>query len=166
MRRRHSGLRRANDGFGVARARVVRRPRAGDDVPLLVTDVFLADRYTYPDPLMRVRYAYALRPDRVDARITVTSLCDLGRCGRTWRRAFVKEPKVVASVTGGRATRTATLDDAGALVCQYAGSGPPEGPVLRTGQCAADRRSRVLAGLLIPVALVALVVCLATDVLV
>jgi hypothetical protein len=30
----------------------------------------------------------------------------------------------------------------------------------------ADRRSRVLAGLLIPVALVALVVCLATDVLV
>jgi hypothetical protein len=37
------------------------------------------------------------------------------------------------------------------------------GPPSRSG---ADRRSRVLAGLLIPVALVALVVCLATDVLV
>lgn len=37
------------------------------------------------------------------------------------------------------------------------------GPSSRSG---ADRRSRVLAGLLIPVALVALVVCLATDVLV
>jgi hypothetical protein len=37
------------------------------------------------------------------------------------------------------------------------------GPPSRSG---ADRRSRVLAGLLVPVALVALVVCLATDVLV
>src|SRR5215213_8108392 len=37
------------------------------------------------------------------------------------------------------------------------------GPPSRPG---ADRRSRVLAGLLIPVALVVLVVCLATDVLV
>jgi hypothetical protein len=37
------------------------------------------------------------------------------------------------------------------------------GPPSRSG---ANRRSRVLAGLLIPVALVALVVCLATDVLV
>jgi hypothetical protein len=36
------------------------------------------------------------------------------------------------------------------------------GPPSRSG---VDRRSRVLAGLLIPVALVALVVCLATDVL-
>ena len=40
--------------------------------------------------------------------------------------------------------------------------GPP-GPPSRSGT---DRRSRVLAGLLIPVALFALVVCLATDVLV
>jgi Putative prokaryotic signal transducing protein len=40
--------------------------------------------------------------------------------------------------------------------------GPP-GPPSRSG---ADRRSRVLAGLLIPVALVVLVVCLATDVLI
>jgi hypothetical protein len=38
-------------------------------------------------------------------------------------------------------------------------SGPPS-------LSSADRRSRLLAGLLIPVALVALVVCLATDVLV
>jgi hypothetical protein len=37
------------------------------------------------------------------------------------------------------------------------------GPPSRSG---ADRRSRVLAGLLIPVALVVLVVCVATDVLV
>jgi hypothetical protein len=37
--------------------------------------------------------------------------------------------------------------------------GPPSRPTI-------DRRSRVLAGLLIPVALVALVVCLATDVFV
>ena len=36
----------------------------------------------------------------------------------------------------------------------------------RPSRSGADRRSRVLAGLLIPVALVALVVCLATDVLV
>jgi hypothetical protein len=133
----------ANEGFGVARARVVRRPRAADGVPVLVTDVFLADRFTYPEPLLRVRYAYAVRPERLDARITVTSLCDLGRCGRTRLRAFVKEPKIVASLTGGRASRTATFDDAGRLVCQYAGAGPPEGPVLRTGQCAAYRRMRV-----------------------
>ena len=39
-------------------------------------------------------------------------------------------------------------------------SGPP------SRRSRADRRSRVLAGLLIPVALVALVVCLATDVVV
>ena len=40
-------------------------------------------------------------------------------------------------------------------------SGPPV-----AGGSRADRRSRVLAGVLIPVALVALVVCLATDVVV
>jgi Putative prokaryotic signal transducing protein len=40
--------------------------------------------------------------------------------------------------------------------------GEPEAPV-RSGR---DRRSRVLAALLIPVALVVLVVCLATDVIV
>jgi hypothetical protein len=40
--------------------------------------------------------------------------------------------------------------------------GPP-GPPARSR---ADRRARLLAGLLIPVALVALVVCLATDVIV
>jgi hypothetical protein len=40
--------------------------------------------------------------------------------------------------------------------------GEPEPP----SRSFADRRTRVLAGLLIPVALVALVVCLATDVLV
>lgn len=131
---------RANGGFGVAGSRVVNRPSAADG--RLVLDVLLSDRFTYPRPLVRVRYAYRLRPERLETRVTVTSLCDHGRCGRTRLRAFVKEPKVVASLRGP-VFRTATFDDGGRMVCRYRGSGPAAGPLLSSGQCGADRRARV-----------------------
>jgi hypothetical protein len=132
---------RDNDGFGVSGARVVRRPSRDEAVARLVLDVDLSDRFTYPRPIARVRYAYEIRRAEVAARITVTALCHHGRCGRTPLVAFVKEPKVVASVRG--VYRAAIFDDEGRFVCQYRNPGPPSGPLLDTGQCAADRRAVV-----------------------
>jgi hypothetical protein len=134
---------RANGGFGVSAARVVRTPDARDPAPELVVDVFFSDAFTFPRPLMRVRYEYALRPASVDATVTVTTLCNGGRCGRTPAVAFVKEPKLVAHVTGGGLTHTVTFDASGEPVCRYDGAGPATGPILETGQCAANDRVRI-----------------------
>lgn len=134
---------RDNAGFGVSAARIVRTPRNDDDPPTLVLDVFLSDGATFPRPLMRVRYRYALRADALTAWISATQLCPHGRCGRTRQIAFVKEPKLVAHATGGGFTRMATFDDRGRLVCVYTGGGRPRGPILETGQCAADVRTRL-----------------------
>lgn len=134
---------RANGGFGVAGSRVLRRPRAGDLVPELTVEVDLTDAYTQPRPLVRVRYRYRLEPEALVSWVAVTTLCPAGRCGRTPLRAFVKEPKLVASVTGGATAETVTYDAAGRPVCRYAGGGPPAGPVLETGQCSANERLRV-----------------------
>ncbi len=134
---------RDTGGFGVVGSRVLVRPRAGDPTPRLVVDVLLADAYTAPRPLVRVRYAYTVRASQLVARITVTQLCPRGRCGRTRATAFVKEPKLVAHVTGGGFTRMLTLDTSGRGVCQDVRAGPESGPILETGQCGADGRARM-----------------------
>ena len=134
---------RDNRGFGVVGSRVVQPPDARAAVPVLALDVLLSDGFTWPRPLVRLRYRYELHPSALRSRITVTQLCARGRCGTTSALAFVKEPKLVAHVTGGGFTRMATFDGEGKLVCVYTGAGPPAGPILETGQCGADGRERL-----------------------
>lgn len=133
----------ANDGFGVVASRVLQRPEGGAPVAELTLQVDLADAFTTPRPLMRVEYRYRLEADSLTSWVSVTQLCPAGRCGRTALLAFVKEPKLAASVTGGSTAATVVYDSAGRPVCRWDGGGPPSGPILRTGQCGADDRLRV-----------------------
>jgi hypothetical protein len=119
----------ANHGFGVTRTRVLERT-AGS----LAVEVELSDGYTRPDPLMRVRYRYELEPDALRSEVTVTELCDLGRCGRTRKLAFLKEPKLVVHA-GPAYDRVAVLDGSGTPVCSTGANGPSHGPILATTQC-------------------------------
>jgi len=95
---------------GVDRARIVAEPRVVDGVGRMTIDVFLKDNHVSPaQPLVRVRYRYRVRPRVVRAAIDVTELCGDGRCG--WKgRAFVKEPKLEASIDGGGYTQMVVLD--------------------------------------------------------
>jgi hypothetical protein len=95
---------------GVARAAVVDPPRVADGVGRLTVDVFLRDNHVARgQALVRVRYRYRVQPRVVDAAIGVTELCRDGDCG--WHgRAFVKEPKLQASVTGGGYSRLVVVD--------------------------------------------------------
>jgi hypothetical protein len=127
----------ANGGFGVVASRVV---ELGDDS--LTVEVDLGDGFTYPEPLMRVRYRYAVEPDAVSSWITVTELCGDGSCGRTDELAFVKEPKLVAH-TGNAFARLDVLDPAVGTVCSARPGGPARGPILRTTQCSDPRRAVV-----------------------
>lgn len=134
---------RGNGGFGVVRS-FVSEPVARDgDAVTFAVDVLFSDMYTYPRPLLQIRYRYRFEPSVAKSWIDVTPLCNRGRCGRTRALAFVKEPKLVAHVTGGEYTRTAIFGEAGDLQCIYLGGGGPRGPILDTGQCGADSRTRV-----------------------
>jgi hypothetical protein len=133
----------ANHGFGVTASRLIEQPLASGDAVTFAIAVDFSDMYTYPAPLLRVEYRYRFEPDVVKSWIEIVPLCPRGRCGRTRRLAFVKEPKLVAHVTGGRFTRMATFDEDGSLACQYVGGGPARGPILRTGQCGAPERARL-----------------------
>jgi hypothetical protein len=119
----------ANGGFGVADSRVVELEDAS-----LAVEVDLSDAYTYPEPLMRVRYRYAVEPDALSSWVTVTELCGDGRCGRTSELAFIKEPKLVAHA-GNSFERLEVLDMGGGEVCSARPAGPAQGPILRTTQC-------------------------------
>ena len=134
---------RANRGFGVVRTTLVEPLYRDADGLRLTVDVELSDAYTFPKPLLHVRYRYRFASDVVESWIEVTPRCALGRCGRTRARAFVKEPKLVAHVTGGGYTRMATFDSEGALVCVYVGGGGRAGPIYDTGQCDAPARERL-----------------------
>ena len=133
----------ANRGFGVVRTTLAEPPYRDADALRLTIDVELSDAYTFPEPLLHVRYRYRFAADLVESWIAVTPTCPHGRCGRTRARAFVKEPKLVAHVTGGGYTRMATFDSAGELVCVYVGGGGPKGPIYDTGQCDAPARERL-----------------------
>jgi hypothetical protein len=137
-------------GFGVSAARLLAAPAAGaddagDPYVSFAVEVELSDEWTYPEPLMRVRYRYRVHREAVRAWIAVTELCPGGRCGSTSRRAFLKEPKLAAGTRAGAPlpySRAAILDGEGALRCIFVGGGPPEGPVLHTGQCGHPGRAR------------------------
>ena len=131
----------ANRGFGVVASAPERVRRVAPDAVELGVAVLFSDVYTYPRPLLRVRYRYRFERDVVKSWIEIRPLCSRGRCGRTRSLAFVKEPKLVAHVVGGGFTRMSTWEDDGRLACVYVGGGGPRGPILDTGQCAADRRS-------------------------
>lgn len=137
---------RAAGGFGVAASRVARVPRTDERVPTLAVEVDLTDRFTFPRPLVRLRYHYRLRPRELEVHVTVVSLCPSGRCGRTRALAFVKEPKLVAHVTGGDYDRMTVLDRTGRVVCAAAGAGTATGPILETTQCDDDGRALVRFG--------------------
>jgi hypothetical protein len=135
-------------GFGVSRSRLLEEPRPGTDddgaeYVSFAVEAELSDGATYPQALMRVRYRYRVHRDAVRAWIAVTELCPRGRCGRTAERAFLKEPKLAAGMRSQRPlpySRAAIFDGSGELRCLFVGGGPPEGPVLHTGQCAHSDR--------------------------
>ena len=115
----------------------------------MTIDVFLRDNHVAPSQAMiRVRYRYRVRPHVVRAAIVVTELCARGRCG--WQgRAYVKEPKLQASVTGGGYSRLVVLDadglrarntlERGGSPCLWAGVDARH----QTGQCDDPERETV-----------------------
>ena len=129
-----------NRGFGVTDSRVLERTATS-----LAVEVDLSDPYTRPRPLMRVRYRYELEPHALRTGVTVTELCDEGRCGRTSRLAFIKEPKLVVHA-GPAYDRVAVLDDRGQTVCESGRRGPREGSILVTEQCDDAARAVVRLG--------------------
>jgi hypothetical protein len=114
-------------------------------------------RSTTDIDLVKVAYAH----DEIEAEF-LQGLLREADVGSVVRRApGFDVPEFLAA--GPRHVLVAASDVAVAQdVLREVDAGQP-GPPSLSG---ADRQSRVLAGLLIPVALVALVVCLATDVLV
>jgi hypothetical protein len=134
---------------GVIRSSVVEEPAVDDGIGRLTVDVFLGDNQVSSSrPLVRVRYRYRFLADEVHAAITITQLCRAGRCG--WgRRAFLKEPKLVAAVNGGGYRRQVVLDSRGRIAqnriegyrgdrsCAWAGTDP----LRRTGHCDDDDRT-------------------------
>jgi hypothetical protein len=134
---------RANGRFGVVGAEVVEQPREEGDAVEFRIDVLFTDAYTFPAPILRAAYSYRFEPALVRSRVDLYPLCPRGRCGRTSALAFVKEPKLVAHLTGGAFSRMATFVEDGTLACIYVGGGPPSGPILDTGQCAAQTRARL-----------------------
>jgi hypothetical protein len=130
----------ASRGFGVTASRVLERTPSS-----LAVEVDLSDRYTRPRPLMRVRYRYDLEPRALRTEVTVTELCGLGRCGRTRRLAFMKEPKLVVHA-GPAYRRVEVLDGRGDSVCSSGRTGPRRGPILITEQCDDPGRKTVRFG--------------------
>jgi hypothetical protein len=134
---------------GVGSAFVVDRPRVVGGVGRMTIDVFLGDGHvTASQPMIRVRYRYRVHPRVVRASIGVTELCNAGRCG--WQgRAFVKEPKLGAAVTGGGYSRLVVLAADGHVarnVLEHRGSACVwEGVDARrqTGQCDDPQRETV-----------------------
>jgi hypothetical protein len=126
-----------NGGFGVTASRLLELGERS-----LAVAVELSDGQTYPEPLMRVEYRYEVAADALRSSVTVTELCGDGRCGRTDELAFLKEPKVVAHV-GSAFERMDVLDAAGGGVCGAEPTGPEQGPILATTQCAAPGRRTV-----------------------
>jgi hypothetical protein len=134
---------------GVGSAFVVDGPRVVGGVGRLTIDVFLRDSHvTAKQPMVRVRYRYRVHPHVVRVSIGVTELCNAGRCG--WQgRAFVKEPKLGAAVTGGGYSRLVVLAADGQVahnVLEHRGSACVwEGVDARrqTGQCDDPQRETV-----------------------
>ncbi len=126
-----------NGGFGVSASRLVELAEDSFTVELE-----LSDGFTYPEPVMRVRYRYLVEPEELRSWVTVTELCAEGSCGRTDDLAFLKEPKLVAHLTRGY-ERMDVLDARGRPVCSSRPVGPPQGPILETTQCDDPGRSRV-----------------------
>jgi hypothetical protein len=136
-------------GVGVGGASVVEQPRVVDGVGRLTVDTFLRDNHVVSaQPMMRVRYRYRVDAHAVHVAIGVTELCANGDCG--WQgRAFLKEPKLQASVTGGGYSRLVVLDADGAVAsdgsdgrrspCVWAGTDARR----HTGQCDDPRRETV-----------------------
>src|SRR5262249_5855615 len=134
---------------GVAGAAVVDPPRVVDGVGRLTVDVVLRDNHVAPaQPMVRVRYRYRFHARVVRVAIGVTELCRDGECG--WHgRAFVKEPKLQASVTGGGYSRLVVVDANGHVArnrlehpgraCVWSGVDAR----LATGQCDDPQRQRV-----------------------
>ena len=115
----------------------------------MTIDVFLRDNHVAPGrPMVRVRYRYRVRPHVVRAAIVVTELCRDGRCG--WQgRAYVKEPKLQASVTGGGYSRLVVLDAHGRVArntLEHGGSAVRLGGSRREATDGAVRRSRARDG--------------------
>jgi hypothetical protein len=138
-------------GFGVSAARLLEPPRSGADErgdPFVgfAVEVELADAWTHPEPLVRVRYRYRVHREAVRSWVAISQLCPEGQCGDTPELAFVKEPKLAAGLRSDSPlpyARAAVFDEAGELRCIYVSGGPAEGPVLETGQCAHPGRTRV-----------------------
>jgi hypothetical protein len=134
---------------GVGRAAVVDSAHVVDGVGRMTIDVFLRDNHVASStPMVRVRYRYRVYPHVVHAAIGVTELCRDGDCG--WQgRAYIKEPKLQASVTGGGYARMVVLDADGRVArnvvehrgspCVWSGADARR----QTGQCDDPQREVV-----------------------
>lgn len=136
--------------FGVSSAKVIDGPRmdsSGD--AWLSMDVFFTDAWTYPTPIMRLRYTYRVSASVIRMWASVTEHCNNGVCGNgAPGNAFIKEPKFVASVNAGAFRRIAVFNDKGEVAtnshsgnptCLFDGSSNPQSS---TNQCDADQRTR------------------------
>jgi hypothetical protein len=133
---------RPNGGFGVVRSTVAEAPAVDGDAVTFAIDVFFSDMFTYPKPLLSVRYRYRFEPSLVRTWVDVRPLCAGGRCGRTRMRAFVKEPKLVAHARNVFSTMS-VYDATGTRVCAGDPAGPATGPILETTQCDTPSRDRL-----------------------
>jgi len=124
----------ATDGFGVARTFVHRKPTFLD-AGTLAFGLTVEFKDLFADPIMRVTYDYEFydtgpgtvdgdaAPGGVRVWTSVETLCPNGQCGSTNMTAFLKEPKLVASLApssaGGLEYRhVSVLDDSGNAVSQ------------------------------------------------
>ncbi len=139
-----------NGGFGVTSAKIVTPPSVdGAGVGHLTVDVFFSDAYTYPAPLLRVRYKYEVRPSVIDMWALVTEHCAGGVCGaKPPGPAYISEPKFLSAVVGGGYSRMAMFDGKNAVAMNSSSTNKAcimwnrVNPVVGTAQCDADGRVR------------------------
>jgi hypothetical protein len=99
----------ATAGFGVSRT-FVHRPATFLDPSTLAFGLTVEFKDLYTDPILRVTYEYEFydrapgtaddvaHPGGVRVWMNIESLCPNGACGNTDMAAFLKEPKLVASL--------------------------------------------------------------------
>jgi hypothetical protein len=137
--------------FGVSKAEVVSEPALDETgAATFAIDVFFTDAFTYPTPLLKVRYRYRILSSVVKAWTVVTQLCNNGECGMENRApgaAYIKEPKFLSAVVAGGFKRMAIFNDKNEIATNSVSTNGSclsrsTDPRKATAQCDADSRVR------------------------